>query len=98
MKGNQKYREVRSNNDANGQMIGVVVGLFITIAIAVLVYYNIMASMDTDTLDAEFNGTPAANATEDINDQAATFFQLAPIIGIVIIAVVILGYVNRIGG
>jgi uncharacterized membrane protein len=48
---------------------------------------------------SSWNGTtPATNGSNNILDQAATFFQIAPIIGIVIVAVVILGYVSRIGG
>jgi hypothetical protein len=37
------------------------------------------------------------NATNGINSQAGTFFTIAPIIGIVIVAVVVIGYVQRIG-
>jgi len=79
-------------------MIGAVVGIFITLIIAVLVFYNIAGSIDATTVDASLTGTPAQNATDDTLDQAATFFQIAPIIGIVVVAVVILGYVNKIGG
>ena len=84
--------------DGNVQMIGAVVGILITLIIAVLVFYNVAASIDTTTIDASFDGTPSANATEATLDQASTFFTIAPIIGIVAVAVVILGYVNRIGG
>jgi len=41
--------------------------------------------------------TVATNGTDDTLAQAATFFQIAPIIGIVVVAVVILGYVGKIG-
>ena len=89
------------NDDADVKMIGAVVGILITLIIAVLVFYNIAGTLDTTTIDANIGGTnntPAANATEDTLDQSATFFQIAPIIAIVVVAVVILGYVNRIGG
>jgi len=79
-------------------MIGAVVGILITLIIAVLVFYNVAASIDTTTIDASFDGTPSANATESTLDQAGTFFSIAPIIAIVTIAVVILIYVGRIGG
>lgn len=79
-------------------MVGAAVGLLITLIIVVLIYYNIAASIDTTGIDAKLPGTPAANATEQINDQAATFFTIAPIIAIVIVAVVVIGYVQRIGG
>jgi len=48
--------------------------------------------------DYRNNTTFAGNSSGSILDQAATFFSVAPIIAIVIIAVVILGYVSRIGG
>ena len=97
-------RKLMTNNHADVKMIGAVVGLLITIIIAVLVFYTIAGSMDNTTLDAKFtrgdslNNTPAANATDDILDQGGTFFQIAPIIAIVVVAVVILGYVGKIGG
>jgi len=54
---------------------------------------------DTNASWAAFNATvPATNGSTDILDQVATFYQIAPIIGIVVVAVVILGYVNKIGG
>lgn len=51
-----------------------------------------------DGMDYYNNSTSAGNSSTDILDQAGTFFQIAPIIGIVIVAVVILGYVGKIGG
>lgn len=99
--------------DKLGQMgmVGAAVGLFITLIITVLIYYNIAASIDTTTVDGKFGATfnatthvwmsgyaPAYNATQGINSQAGTFFTIAPIIGIVIVAVVVIGYVQRIGG
>ena len=88
----------RMGEDGNVQMIGAVVGILITLIIAVLVFYNVAASIDTSTIDSGLDGTPSANATEDTLSQAGTFFSIAPIIGVVAVAVVILGYVNRIGG
>ena len=81
---------------ADVKMIGAVVGILVTLIIAVLVFYNIAASIDTTSIDADLTGTPAANATDATLDQAGTFFGIAPIIAIVIVAVVILGYVSRI--
>jgi len=96
-----KLQSLLKNDEADVKMIGAVVGILITLIIAVLVFYNIAGSIDTTTIDSNFGGVktfPAANATEDTLDQSATFFQIAPIIAIVVVAVVILGYVNRIGG
>jgi len=85
------------DEEADVKMIGAVVGIFVTLIIAVLVFYNIAGSIDASTVDEDLTGTPTQNATDDTLDQAATFFQIAPIIGIVVVAVVILGYVGRIG-
>jgi len=96
-----KLERLIKNEDADVKMIGAVVGILITIIIAVLVFYNIAGSIDTTTIDDNIGGAKtnySQNATSDIMDQSATFFQIAPIIAIVVVAVVILGYVNRIGG
>ena len=92
-----QLKSLSQNNKADIKMIGAVVGILVTLIVAVLVFYNIAGSIDTTTIDAGLTGTPAANATDDTLSQAATFFSIAPIIAIVIVAVVILGYVGRIG-
>jgi hypothetical protein len=89
--------KLKKMNQAQMSYIGAAVGLFITLIITVLIYYSIASSIDTTAIDAKFNGTPAANATAGINSQAQTFFTIAPIVGIVIVAVVVIGYVQRIG-
>jgi len=89
-------KPILKNDEADVKMIGAVVGILVTLIIAVLVFYNIAASIDVTTIDAEFTGTPAANATDATLEQAETFWSIAPIICIVIVAVVILGYVSRI--
>ena len=53
---------------------------------------------DNDSWAAWNSSTPVANATNNVNNQAATFYTIAPIIGIVIVAIVVIGYVQRIGG
>jgi hypothetical protein len=90
-------RQLKTNDKAQMQMVGAAVGLFITLIITVLIYYNIAGSIDTTAIDAKLPGTPAGNATTATNNQAATFFTIAPIIGIVIVAVVVIGYVKNIG-
>jgi len=85
-------------------MVGTAVGLFITIIIAVLIYYNIAGS--TISPSGEGHGdvwqervfNMSRNASTATNDQASTFFTIAPIVGIVIVAVVVISYVQRIGG
>ena len=92
-----QLKSLSQNNKADIKMIGAVVGILVTLIVAVLVFYNIAGSIDTTTIDAGLTGTPAANATDDTLSQASTFFSIAPIIAIVVVAVVILGYVSRIG-
>ena len=89
-------------------MMGAAIAVLITLIICVLVYYNIAGSIDTNTIDYKFgltinatgvrNGSaPAYNATNAVNDQATTFFTIAPIIAVVIVAVVVISYVKQIG-
>jgi len=100
-------KKLLEDNSADIKMIGAVVGILVTIIISVLIFYNIAGSIDTDTADDNIadhmdiegyteNFTDSSNSTDDILSNAATFYQIAPIIAIVIVAVVILGYVSRI--
>jgi len=90
-------RNFLKNDKADAKMIGAVIGILITLIITVLVFYNIAASIDTTAIDADLADTPSADAVDVTLDQASTFFQIAPIIAIVVVAVVILSYVSRIG-
>lgn len=103
-------KQILNDDKANVKMVGSVVGLLVMIIISVLVFYNMAASVaqNQDALDDDVAGamgkgtwpatntTEAGNATDDILGQTATFFTIAPIIAIVIVAVVILGYVSKI--
>ena len=93
MKQIQKFYK---DDKANVQMIGAVVGILVTLIIAVLVFYNVAGSIDASSIDEDLTGTPTQNATDSTLDQAATFFTIAPIIAIVIVAVIILKYVGDI--
>ena len=86
-------RPILKNKDAdmNAILTGIVIA--ITLAISVVIVWNVLATVDTDTIDAEFTGTPAANATENLNTNLETFYTVMPIVLIVIAAVAILGYV-----
>jgi len=102
-------RHLSRSKFAQMGMIGAAVGLLITLSISILVYYNVVSSIDVDTIDVSLgatkdaNGTingsrPALNATNSVNSQATTCFTIAPIVAIVIVAVVVIGYVQKIGG
>ena len=92
-------------------MVGAVVGILVTLIIAVMVFYNVAGAIDGSSADdniqenvyglnaterASSTITPATNGTDSTLDQAATFFTIAPIIAIVIVAVIILKYVGDI--
>ena len=93
------------DNHAQMNMIGAAVGTLITIIICVLIYYNISGSTySTVTINAAQAQTTygkavnaSQNASDNINSQAATFFTIAPIIAVVIVAVVVISYVKQIG-
>ena len=91
-------RQITKNKYGQMGMVGAAVGLLITLIIAVLIYYNIASGIDTAAIDAKLPGTPAGNATTNINSQAATFFTIAPITAVVIVAVVVISYVQKISG
>ena len=86
------------------QDVTTAVGILVTLIICVLICYNIAGSIDVTDVDTNFpdhsNTTravgPAQNASADVLDHTATFFQIAPIIVVVIVAVVILKYVGMI--
>jgi len=89
------------SDHADVQMIGAVVGILITLIVAALVFYTVAGNIDNASIDSSFGGvneTPSLNATNDVLEVSGTFFSIAPITAIVVVAVVILGYVSRIGG
>ena len=97
------FRKLKNNNYADVGSIGFVIGLLITLIVSILVFYNIAASIDVSDIDSDLQTatgdtamTAADNATTNTLEQAETFYSIAPIIAIVVIAVVILGYVKRI--
>lgn len=88
-----KLRRFVKNHRADMNMILTAVIMAIVFAIGIIVVYNVLASVDTTTLDAEFTGTPAANATDSLIENVNTFYTVGPIALIVVAAVGILGYV-----
>jgi hypothetical protein len=78
------------NDHAYAGMVGAVIAVLVSISVGILVYYKIAGSI---------NGLPAAGVTAAaaVNTTANTVFTLAPIVGIVMIAGVILGVVMNFG-
>lgn len=74
-------------------MILTAIIMAIVFAIGIVVVYNVLASVDATTIDAELTGTPAENATDDLITNVNTFYTVGPIVLIVVAAVGILSYV-----
>jgi len=98
-------KSLRADDNADTKMIGGVVAILVTLILAVIVFFNIAGSVDLTTVDSNIASnlgenttlsTRGSNSTDDTLDQAATFFTIAPIIAIVVVAVVILRYVGQI--
>ena len=86
-------RSFLKNQDADMNMILSAIVMAIVFAIGIIIVFNVIASVDTATIDAGLTGTPAANATEDPLDNVETFYTVGPISLIVVAAVGILSYV-----
>ena len=93
--------------DNNGNMVGTVAGaiaILILLMIGITAYFNMAADLDPYALDVEMQGdgtteaSNVGNATNSSLQYAAIFFQIAPIIVIVIVAVAVLGVVKYLGG
>ena len=86
MKANKAFKE--NDKGVVGVLATIAVGLAVLVLsiIIVAVFYPIAASVDTTSIDAEFSGTPSANATDSVLDVAATVFELNPLVALVAIA------------
>ena len=80
----------KMNDNAYAGMVGAVIAVLVSIIVGILVYYKIAGSI---------NGLPAAGVTAaaNVNTTANTVFTLAPIVGIVMIAGIILAIVTNFG-
>jgi len=86
-------RKLRNNTHGDMSMILTAVVMAIALAIGIIIVFNVIAAVDTTTIDAGLTGTPAANATDDLLTNTETFYTVAPIALIIVAAVGILGYV-----
>ena len=86
-------KEFLKNKEADMNLILTAIVIAIVLAIGIVIVFNVLGSIDTTTVDANFAGTPAANATTDLQTNLETFYTVAPISLIVIAAVGILAYV-----
>ena len=79
------------NDKAYAGMVGAVVAVLVSIIVGILIYYKIAGSI-TGLPDAT-----AVAAAANVNTTANTVFTLAPIVGIVMIAGIILAIVTNFG-
>lgn len=83
-------RNILKDDHGYAGMVGGVIAILVSIVVGILVYYKIAGSI---------NGLPAAGVTAaaNVNTTANTVFTLAPIVGIVMIAGIILAIVTNFG-
>jgi hypothetical protein len=95
-------RKLLNDNKGNIGTIIMAVATAITIAISILICYQIIGSMNNRAIDANMrtalgstnlNTQPAANATGYLVQGLGTFFTLSPIYIVVLVAVAIIGAV-----
>jgi len=81
------------------QALGAVVALLVAILVGILVYYKVAASsyQAIGLTDNTAGGKQARAAINNTNTTGGTVFTLAPIVGIVLIAGIILAIVTRFG-
>jgi multisubunit Na+/H+ antiporter MnhB subunit len=82
-----------NNTEADVNMILAAVVAAISLAISVIIVFNVIASVDTTSIDSGLTGTPAANSTTNLLSNVEIFYTIAPITLIVIGAVGILSYI-----
>ena len=72
----------------SGAINMIIMGLLILIisALAIAIFYPIVSSVDTDTIDADLDGTPAANATSTVVTTGNTVMGLNPLAALVAVA------------
>lgn len=86
-------RKLLKNKNADLGMIMSAITMAILFSIGIVIIFNVIASVDSTTIDAGLTGTPSANATDDLLTNVGTFYTVGPIALIVVAAVAILSYV-----
>ena len=93
-----KLRSLVENKIANIDMILTAVIAAIVFAISIAIVYAVLGGIDYTTYDAALTGTPAANASDSLQTNLATFYNLGPIYIVVIAAVGIIAAVLMVRG
>ena len=99
---NNKIYGIIQNKNGFGATIGLVAAVLITILVCLIIYWNV-SPVVSDNLHfikgAKDNSTNVSmhRLTNSTNSSAGSIFTLAPVIGIVMIAGIILMIVTRFG-
>ena len=97
-------RPLLKNKTADMSMILTAILIAITLAVGVIVVWNVLGSIDTADVDDDIQTNvygdstkdtirPAYNASLDVEGNTETFYTIAPIMLIVVAAVGILSYI-----
>jgi len=86
-------RKFLKNHEADMNMILSAIIMAIVFAVGIIIVFNVIAGVDSTSIDADLTGTPAANATDDLLSNVETFYTVGPIALIVVAAVGILSYI-----
>lgn len=94
MKSNKKSRDFVKDEAGNIEMITMALIAGIMFAISIPIIFNVISSLNISTVDADLQTalgdsatTPAANATNSLLTQIASFYSIGPIYIIVLAAV-----------
>lgn len=106
-----RMKQILRNEHGDISIILMAVVAAITIAISLIIVYSIMGGLDTTTVDNSIQKiygesgttyrnttTPAANATNSLLSNLATFYTLSPIYIVVLAAVGIIAAIMLIMG
>ena len=93
-----KLRSLLKDKAANVDMILTAVIAGIVFAISIAIIYSVLGGIDYTTIDSGLTGTPATNASNNLQTNLATFYTLGPIYIVVIAAVGIIAAVLMIRG
>jgi len=86
-------RKLLENKNADVDMILTAVVMGIVFAVSIAIIYSVLGGIDYTTIDAGLTGTPAANASGNLQTNLNTFYTLGPIAIVVVAAVGIISYV-----
>ena len=91
-------RKFLENHEADLSLILTAIVMAIVFAVGIVIVFNVIGSVDANTIDTEFSGTPAKNSSLDLLTNVETFYTVGPIALIVVAAVGILSYVLLLRG